>query len=76
VWAWGIEGGHYDTSFGHGEQMDCPLPKPIEALRGIKVGAAVAGDIYTLALAEPMRACSHGVTGMQQEMVLSASALH
>jgi alpha-tubulin suppressor-like RCC1 family protein len=32
--------------------MDCPLPKPIESLRGIKVDAVVAGNNHTLALAE------------------------
>jgi alpha-tubulin suppressor-like RCC1 family protein len=34
------------------EQMDCPLPKPIASLRGIKVHAVVTGLIHTLALAD------------------------
>jgi hypothetical protein len=37
---------------GHDEQVDCPLPKPIEALRGVKVDAVAAGERHTLALAD------------------------
>jgi alpha-tubulin suppressor-like RCC1 family protein len=36
---------------GHGEQRHCPLPKPMESLRGIKVDAVIASHHHTLALA-------------------------
>jgi alpha-tubulin suppressor-like RCC1 family protein len=51
LWAWGCEcdGG---PPLGHGEQMDCLFPKPIAALRGIKVDAVAAGHHHTLALAD------------------------
>jgi alpha-tubulin suppressor-like RCC1 family protein len=39
-------------SLGHGDEMDCRLPKPIESLRGIKVDAVVASYDSTLALAD------------------------
>jgi hypothetical protein len=51
VWAWGGEGEHI-APLGHGEQTRCPLPKPIESLRGVKVEAVVAGFAHTLALAD------------------------
>jgi alpha-tubulin suppressor-like RCC1 family protein len=51
VWAWGVDGVGLPP-LGHGERMNCPLPKPIESLRGIKVDAVVGTSLnYTLALA-------------------------
>jgi alpha-tubulin suppressor-like RCC1 family protein len=51
VWAWGSDG-EGDTPLGHGEQVHCPLPKPIASSRGIKVDAVAAGDYQALALAD------------------------
>jgi alpha-tubulin suppressor-like RCC1 family protein len=51
LWAWGKDGDG-ETPLGHGEQMHCPLPKPIESLRGVKVDAVVASVHHTLALAD------------------------
>jgi alpha-tubulin suppressor-like RCC1 family protein len=50
LWAWGFE--IHDAPLGHGEQMHCPLPKPIESLLGIKVDAVAAIDGHTLAQAD------------------------
>jgi alpha-tubulin suppressor-like RCC1 family protein len=54
LWAWGVDSGQsIDSSpLGHGEQRDCPVPKPIESLRGIKVDALTTGYDYTLAVAD------------------------
>jgi hypothetical protein len=53
VWAWGEDAANSNSPpLGHGEQMDCPLPKPIEALRGVNVDAVAAGDNHTLAVAD------------------------
>jgi alpha-tubulin suppressor-like RCC1 family protein len=51
VWAWGAD---RDGEFplGHGEQIDCPLPKPIESLRGVKVDAVAVAGGHTLARAD------------------------
>jgi alpha-tubulin suppressor-like RCC1 family protein len=51
LWAWGADG-KYKAPLGHGEQANCPLPKPIEALRGMKMDAVVASHDHTLALAD------------------------
>jgi alpha-tubulin suppressor-like RCC1 family protein len=51
LWAWGIDGDGYPP-LGHGELASCPLPKPIESLRGVKVDAVAAGYLHTLALAD------------------------
>jgi alpha-tubulin suppressor-like RCC1 family protein len=50
VWAWGDESGF--VPLGHGEQGGCPLPKPIEPLRGVKVDAVAANSHHALALAD------------------------
>jgi alpha-tubulin suppressor-like RCC1 family protein len=50
VWAWGLEGEH-SAPLGHGEQRNCPLPKPIASLRDVKVDAVAASDYHNLALA-------------------------
>jgi hypothetical protein len=52
LWALGFDSNGYITPLGHGEQTSCPLPKPIESLRGVKVDAVAAGDVHTLALAD------------------------
>jgi alpha-tubulin suppressor-like RCC1 family protein len=51
LWAWGCESS-FDAPLGHGNEMSCPLPKPIASLRGIKVDAMAASDRHTLALAD------------------------
>jgi E3 ubiquitin-protein ligase HERC2 len=51
LWAWGVDG-EQCTPLGHGETVNCPLPKPIESMRGIKVDAVVAGMYHTLAQAD------------------------
>jgi alpha-tubulin suppressor-like RCC1 family protein len=50
VWAWGSSSDPFPP-LSHGEGTSCPLPKPIESLRGIKVDAVAAGN-HTLALAD------------------------
>jgi alpha-tubulin suppressor-like RCC1 family protein len=50
--AWGYDGRFRAPPLGHGELEDCPLPKPIESLRGIKVDAVATGQHHTLALAD------------------------
>jgi alpha-tubulin suppressor-like RCC1 family protein len=54
LWAWGSQSRDSlgSAPLGHGEIDDCPLPKPIESLRGVKVDAVAAGIHHTLALAE------------------------
>jgi alpha-tubulin suppressor-like RCC1 family protein len=51
LWAWGIdcEGA---IPLGHDERINCPLPKPIDSLRGVKVDAVAAGCRHTLARAD------------------------
>jgi alpha-tubulin suppressor-like RCC1 family protein len=49
LWAWGYNGDGY-APLGHGQQTKCPLPKPVDSLRGIKVDAVAASDRHTLAL--------------------------
>jgi alpha-tubulin suppressor-like RCC1 family protein len=51
LWAWGMES-LYDAALGHGECRQCPLPTPIESLRGVKVDAVAAGVGHTLAVAD------------------------
>jgi hypothetical protein len=52
LWAWGFDCG-YSAQLGHGEQdCCCPLPKPIESLRGIKVDAVATDLFQTLTLAD------------------------
>jgi alpha-tubulin suppressor-like RCC1 family protein len=52
LWAWGIDSDHWYTPLGHDEVMDCPLPRPMESSRGIKVDAVAAGADHTFALAD------------------------
>jgi alpha-tubulin suppressor-like RCC1 family protein len=51
LWAWGVNNSVFPP-LGHGEQMNCPVPKPIEALQGIKVHAVAAGLCHALARAD------------------------
>jgi alpha-tubulin suppressor-like RCC1 family protein len=53
LWAWGRDADRRGCPpLGHGEESDCPLPKRIESLRGIKVDAVAAGDDHALAVAD------------------------
>jgi alpha-tubulin suppressor-like RCC1 family protein len=51
VWAWAFDSVN-DPPLGHGEQVLCSVPRPIESLRGVKVDAVAAGECHTLALAD------------------------
>jgi alpha-tubulin suppressor-like RCC1 family protein len=51
VWAWGIDSNRVPP-LGHGEFVDCPVPKPIVSLQGVKVDAVAAFSHHTLALAD------------------------
>jgi alpha-tubulin suppressor-like RCC1 family protein len=51
LWAWGSDGRGY-CPLGHGENKICPLPKPIESLRGIRLDAVAAGNYQALARAD------------------------
>jgi E3 ubiquitin-protein ligase HERC2 len=52
LWAWGVDSDGYPP-LGHGEQIDCPVPKPIQSLRGVKIDAVACGARnHTLALAD------------------------
>jgi E3 ubiquitin-protein ligase HERC2 len=55
LWAWGDDDEGI-AALGHGRRMGeptaCLVPKPIEALRGVKVDAVAACDLSTLALAD------------------------
>jgi hypothetical protein len=46
VWAWGFDN-ECCIPLGHGEETECLLPKPIEALRGIKVDAVACSNLST-----------------------------
>jgi alpha-tubulin suppressor-like RCC1 family protein len=49
--AWGVGSGSF-ASLGNGEQTDCPIPKPIEALRGVKLDAVVGTSGHRLVWAD------------------------
>jgi alpha-tubulin suppressor-like RCC1 family protein len=51
LWTWGCNRDG-DSPLGHAEQTNCPVPKPIESLRGVKVDAVAAGNQHTLAMAD------------------------
>jgi alpha-tubulin suppressor-like RCC1 family protein len=74
LWAWGVES-KFDSSRDHGEQVNCPLPKPIESLRGIKVDAVAACD-HTLALVDDGSVYGWGdmMAGARGALGLGASA--
>jgi alpha-tubulin suppressor-like RCC1 family protein len=61
--AWGV---HNFAPLGHDERTNCPLPKPIESLRGVKVDAVAAGYERTLVLADNGIVYAWGV-GMNPE---------
>jgi alpha-tubulin suppressor-like RCC1 family protein len=44
--------GDSGVPLGQGEARDCPIPKPIESLRGIKVDAVAAAHAFVLVLAD------------------------
>jgi E3 ubiquitin-protein ligase HERC2 len=61
LWAWGCETDYaYSSPLGHGEEEDCPSPKPIEALQGVKVDAVATGSTHTLALGDDGRVYAWG----------------
>jgi alpha-tubulin suppressor-like RCC1 family protein len=62
LWAWG-RNRDIIPPLGHGEKMNCPLPKPVESLRGVKMLAVHAGAYCTLALAEDWRVYAWGNEG-------------
>jgi alpha-tubulin suppressor-like RCC1 family protein len=62
LWAWGAGKGRIPSP-GHGDEIDCLLPKPIEpchcllpkpieSFRGVKVDAVTAGINHTIAVAD------------------------
>jgi alpha-tubulin suppressor-like RCC1 family protein len=51
LWAWGHDSDG-NLPLGHGELGSCPVPKPIQSLRGVKVDAVAASGRHTLALAD------------------------
>jgi alpha-tubulin suppressor-like RCC1 family protein len=54
LWAWRsdyTDGDEYSAPIGHGEEVACVSPKPIESLRGAKFLAVAGSDDQTLALA-------------------------
>jgi alpha-tubulin suppressor-like RCC1 family protein len=58
LWAWGSNN---TAPLGHHEQMDyCPVPKPIEAFRGIKIDALAANDSYTIVCEDDGRVYAWG----------------
>jgi alpha-tubulin suppressor-like RCC1 family protein len=59
LWAWGVDG-EYWIPLGHGEFMNCPLPKPMNSLWGVKVDAVIAGGYHTVALANNGRVYTWG----------------
>jgi alpha-tubulin suppressor-like RCC1 family protein len=74
LWAWGGSRSG-DTPLGRGELVNCPLPKPIESLRGIKLDAVAAGNFFRPWRGRTMDACLRGAARMQPGRVRSASAL-
>jgi alpha-tubulin suppressor-like RCC1 family protein len=66
---WG-DNGDGVAPLGHGEQTNCPLPKPIKSLRGIKLDAVAAGNRHTLALADDGSVYAWGDEGAAQSGAL------
>jgi E3 ubiquitin-protein ligase HERC2 len=56
LWAWGVSS-NGNAPLGHGERVNCPLPKRVKSMRGIKVDAVLAGMMHTLALADDGSVC-------------------
>jgi alpha-tubulin suppressor-like RCC1 family protein len=50
LWTWG-KGYAQLPPLGHGAEVDCPLPKPIESLRGVRMDAVAASSYHVLARA-------------------------
>jgi alpha-tubulin suppressor-like RCC1 family protein len=59
LWAWGRDN-EYGVPLGHDEETNCPLPKLIGSLRGIKVDAVAASSHHTLVRANDGRLYSWG----------------
>jgi alpha-tubulin suppressor-like RCC1 family protein len=68
LWAWGLDSNY--APLGHGEGWPCALPKPIEALRDVKVDAVVANGLHTLARADDGRVYSWGNTAIVRQGAL------
>jgi hypothetical protein len=69
VWAWGC----YKSSLApldHGEEIDCPLPRPMESLRGVKVDAVAAGYQHSLAVGDDGSVYTWGTREAAREGVL------
>jgi alpha-tubulin suppressor-like RCC1 family protein len=49
LFSWGVGD---DGVLGHGDTQNQPLPKRVEALRGVRVSSASIGNLHALALAE------------------------
>jgi E3 ubiquitin-protein ligase HERC2 len=67
LWAWGGEG-DYSSPLGHSKRISCPLPNPIESLRGIKVDAVAAIVSHTLALADDGSVYAWGARMLRQRV--------
>jgi alpha-tubulin suppressor-like RCC1 family protein len=62
LWAWGADGAHGSYApIGHGERVNCSVPKRIESLKGVKVDAVVGSWGHTLALADDGSVYAWGV---------------
>jgi alpha-tubulin suppressor-like RCC1 family protein len=78
VWAWGIDR-NGAPPIGYDDDINCPLPKPIESLRGAKVDAVAAGYEHTLAVADDggvyawgtRRAAGSGALALRPSMMAS-----
>jgi alpha-tubulin suppressor-like RCC1 family protein len=64
VWAWGLgtdeETGSVFCPIGHGDEASHPLPRPTEALRGVRVDAVTGSWDDTLALADDVSVYAWG----------------
>jgi alpha-tubulin suppressor-like RCC1 family protein len=65
LWAWGTET-EYSGPLGHDSETACPLPKPIEALRGVKVDAVIAFHTHTIARADDGSVYSWGTSDVAE----------
>jgi alpha-tubulin suppressor-like RCC1 family protein len=71
--AWGFDDGGA-ALLGHGEQGNCPLPKPIATLRGVKMDAVATGEQHTLARADDGRVFAWGSTWVAETGALGLGA--
>jgi E3 ubiquitin-protein ligase HERC2 len=78
LWAWGAYGnlnGVVAAPLGHGETSSCPVPKPIESLRGVKVDAVARPASVTRWRWRTTGTCTRGATTGQRSWELSAWAV-